>query len=55
MEGEKDVKTSVELPGSLWRAVKHRAVDEGAKVREVIIRALQAYLKTPLPKQGRAR
>jgi len=39
-------KTTVDLPEPLWRGAKIRAMDEGADLRSVIIRALEAYLKT---------
>ncbi len=39
-------KTSIELPLSLWKAVKVRAVEEETDLRTVIIRALTEYLKT---------
>jgi hypothetical protein len=35
------VKTTVELPGELWRAAKIRAMDERADLRTVLIRALE--------------
>ncbi len=38
------VKTTVELPGDLWRAAKIRAMDERADLRTVLIRALEQYL-----------
>ncbi len=38
------VKTTVELPGDLWRAAKIRAMDERVDLRTVFIRALEAYL-----------
>ena len=38
------VKTTVELPGELWRAAKIRAMDERSDLRTVLIRALQEYL-----------
>lgn len=38
------VKTTVELPGDLWRAAKIRAMDERADLRSVLIRALEQYL-----------
>ncbi len=41
------VKTTVELPGELWRAAKIRAMDERADLRTVLIRALQEYLGHP--------
>jgi hypothetical protein len=39
------VKTTVELPGELWRAAKIRAMDERADLRSVLIRALEDYLR----------
>jgi hypothetical protein len=42
---EKVVKTTVELPASLWREVKIRAVDDQSDLRDIIIKALYAYLK----------
>jgi hypothetical protein len=39
------VKTTVELPGELWRAAKIRAMDDRADLRTVLIRALQDYLR----------
>ena len=41
---ERLVKTTVELPHHLWRAVKVRAMDDGSDLRGVIIEALQQYL-----------
>lgn len=41
------VKTTVELPGDLWRAAKIRAMDERSDLRTVLIRALEEYLRTP--------
>jgi hypothetical protein len=38
------VKTTVELPGDLWRTAKIRAMDERVDLRTVFIRALEAYL-----------
>jgi hypothetical protein len=38
------VKTTVELPGDLWRAAKIRAMDERSDLRTVLIRALEHYL-----------
>jgi hypothetical protein len=50
------VKTTVELPGELWRAAKIRAMDDRADLRTVLIRALEAYLDVPakaITKRGR--
>lgn len=41
------VKTTVELPGELWRSAKIRAMDERVDLRTVLIRALEAYLGLP--------
>jgi hypothetical protein len=38
------VKTTVQLPGELWRAAKIRAMDERTDLRSVLIRALEEYL-----------
>jgi hypothetical protein len=43
------VKTTVELPGELWRAAKIRAMDERADLRTVLIRALEDYLREGNP------
>ncbi len=43
------VKTTVELPGELWRAAKIRAMDERADLRTVLIRALEDYLRVAEP------
>jgi hypothetical protein len=45
-EGQGTVKTTVDLPEALWRAVKIRAMDERTDLRAVVIAALEAYLKT---------
>jgi len=50
------VKTTVELPGDLWRAAKIRAMDERSDLRTVLIRALEQYLgqssTTQVPRTG---
>ena len=43
------VKTTVELPGELWRAAKIRAMDDRADLRTVLIRALEDYLRDAAP------
>jgi len=45
------VKTTVELPGELWRAAKIRAMDERADLRTVLIRALEDYLRDGEPER----
>ena len=49
---EVSVKTSVELPQTLWREAKIRALDEGTDFRRVVIAALERYLKTKPEKGG---
>ena len=34
-----------DIPEQLWITAKHRAVDEGLSLRELILKALQEYLK----------
>jgi hypothetical protein len=45
------VKTTVELPRDLWRAVKVRAVDEGSDLRGIIVLALHRYLSKTGPRR----
>jgi len=33
-----------DIPAELWIAAKHKAVDEGLSLRELLLKALQAYL-----------
>ena len=33
-----------DIPAELWTAAKHKAVDEGLSLRELILKALQEYL-----------
>jgi hypothetical protein len=42
---EPRVKTSLQLPESLWKAVKVRAAEERRGFRSLVIAALEAYLK----------
>ena len=41
------VKTTVELPGEVWRSAKIRAMDDRVDLRTVLIRALEQYLGLP--------
>jgi hypothetical protein len=34
-------------PPPRWRAAKHRALDERTNLKQVVVNALQAYLRTP--------
>jgi hypothetical protein len=50
MEGE-NMRTMVDLPEDLWRASKIRAMDERTTLKEIMVKALWAYLKTPKVKK----
>ena len=55
-EPRQPVKTTVELPGELWRSAKIRAMDDRVDLRTVLIRALEAYLGVapkPITRRGR--
>jgi hypothetical protein len=41
------VKTSLVLPEALWLKAKTRALDERGDLRDVIMKALELYLRTP--------
>lgn len=43
-EAEPIVKTTLRLPQSLLNAAKHRGIDDGQSLQEVIVRALEQYL-----------
>jgi hypothetical protein len=45
-------KTTLDLPETLWRAAKIRAMDEGRPLTAVVVAALTHYLKT-VPKEPR--
>ena len=38
------VKCTVKLPADLWRAARHRAIDENRDFQEVVADALKLYL-----------
>lgn len=38
------IRTTVRLPQSMMTAAKHRAIDEGLTLQDVITRALEQYL-----------
>lgn len=41
------VRTSLTLPEDLWKATQHRAIETRSSLRQIVIEALTAYLKTP--------
>ena len=50
-----NVKTTVELPGEIWRAAKIQAVHDHSDLRSIIIAALKAYLHLPKDTSGNAK
>lgn len=47
-EPAETVKSTVKLPADLWRAARHRALDERRDFQDVVASALELYLKQPL-------
>ncbi|MBI3782616.1 MAG: CopG family transcriptional regulator [Deltaproteobacteria bacterium] len=43
-EAKDTVKCTVKLPVELWRAARHRAIDEDRDFQEVVADALKLYL-----------
>jgi predicted DNA binding CopG/RHH family protein len=41
-------KTTLRVPRQLLDACKHRAIDEGRNLQEVVADALESYLKTKI-------
>jgi hypothetical protein len=41
-------KTSIRMPRQIWKAAHIRALDEGRDLQDVIVSALELYLKTPV-------
>ena len=41
------VRTTVRLPLSLLNSAKHRGIDDGQTLQQVIVRALEQYLGKP--------
>lgn len=53
MSEEEKVKMTVEIPRSLWKRAKLRAVEEERDLRELVIEALLSYLGSgPAKKRG---
>ncbi len=44
-EHEALARATMRLPEDLWRAVQHRAIDEGITLAELAAKALREYLK----------
>lgn len=50
MTASEKVQCNVYLPPELVRAIKHRAIDEGASLSACVQRALEAYLDQEAPR-----
>ena len=54
-EAEAMTKTSLRLPVALLERVKIRSIKERRPLQEIACVALEAYLKTPIEREGGAR
>lgn len=41
-----ETSTSITLQSSLYKAVKHLAIEEGKTIRDIVAEALEAYLQS---------
>ena len=39
------VRTTIRVPRKLWDAAKHRAIEERLPLQDLVIRALEGYVK----------
>jgi len=46
------VKTTIRLPRAVWHAARVRALDEQIDFQDLVLGALEAYLKKPRRKGG---
>jgi len=44
------MRTTVDIPDSLYRELKIKAADEGKSVKELVLRAVRLELRPPQPK-----
>ena len=47
------VKTTIRLPRAIWHAARVRALDEQIDFQDLVVAALEAYLKKPRRKGGK--
>ena len=47
------VKTTIRLPRTIWHAARVRALDEQIDFQDLVVAALEAYLKKPRRKGGK--
>ena len=50
---EKDIRTNIILPESMWVKLKIHAVTERVPLTEIVRRALREYLEKIEPKKGK--
>lgn len=43
---EKETTTTISLDNALFKAVKHYAVEENKKIKDIVAESLKAYLKS---------
>jgi len=46
-------KTSLSIPPEVWKRAKHRALDDGISMGELVVRAIELYLRTAAKKGGK--
>ena len=44
-EQEEIVRTTIRVPRKLWDAAKHRAIEERLPLQDVVIKALESYVR----------
>ncbi len=49
------VKTTMALPRDLWKRARVRAIDEDRDLQDVVVSAVEEYLRKPLRRQGDTR
>jgi len=50
---DKVVKTTIRMPRAVWHAARVRALDEQIDFQDLVVAALEAYLKKPRRKGGK--
>jgi hypothetical protein len=49
------VRTTVDIPDSLYRELKAKAASQGRSVKELILRGVEREMRDTVPKKGRVR
>jgi hypothetical protein len=47
------MRTTVDIPDTVYRLLKSRAASEGSSAKQLILRGVEQILKEPLRKRGR--